>query len=132
MIELEPGAIVRVASSLLPPVQVAPPPSGSVTVVPVAGPEGPPGGEADLGPLTARVDAVETEVDAHHIRLDTLEASDDEQDDRLLALEAASGDPGAVQELVDDAIETHVQAPTPHPAYDDLPSFTLLFENGLV
>lgn len=26
----------------------------------------------------------------------------------------------------------HVQASEPHPAYDDIPSLTLLFENGLV
>jgi hypothetical protein len=30
------------------------------------------------------------------------------------------------------ALATHVIAPTPHPAYDDQPSFTLLFQNGLV
>lgn len=41
-------------------------------------------------------------------------------------------DPGAVQGLIDDSIAAHVQADLPHPAYDDLPSLTILFENGLV
>lgn len=90
-----------------------------------------PGG-SDLGPITARVDAVETEVEAHHVRLDTLEASDDEQDDRLTALEVGAGDPGAVQGLIDTSLGAHVADTTPHPAYDDLPSLTLLFENGLI
>lgn len=31
-----------------------------------------------------------------------------------------------------DALDTHVNASEPHPAYDDLPSLTLLFENQLV
>jgi hypothetical protein len=30
------------------------------------------------------------------------------------------------------AIQTHVDSSTPHPAYDDMPSLSLLFENGLV
>ena len=30
------------------------------------------------------------------------------------------------------AIATHVADPEPHPAYDDIPSLTLLFENGIV
>lgn len=64
-------------------VRVVGPDDGVVTV-----PNGPP---TDLGPLTARVDATETELEAHHIRIDTLEDNDDEQDTRLLALEAASG-----------------------------------------
>lgn len=63
-------------------VEIVGPGDGVVTV---------PSSSADLGPITARVGAVEIELDAHHVRLDTLEASDDEQDDRLLALEAASG-----------------------------------------
>lgn len=36
------------------------------------------------------------------------------------------GPPGSVAEIDD-----HIAAAEPHPAYDDLPSFTLLFENGL-
>lgn len=31
-----------------------------------------------------------------------------------------------------DADAAHVIDPAPHPAYDDLPSFALLFENGLI
>ena len=48
------------------------------------------------------------------------------------------GDPGsnqdmeAIQDLIDTTVTGHVQAPEPHPAYDDLPSLTLLFENGLI
>jgi hypothetical protein len=30
------------------------------------------------------------------------------------------------------AIASHVADPTPHPVYDDIPSLTLLFENGIV
>ncbi|MER7433121.1 hypothetical protein ABT341_00175 [Pseudonocardia alni] len=33
---------------------------------------------------------------------------------------------------VASAIGEHVSADTPHPVYDDLPSLTLLFENGLI
>jgi hypothetical protein len=29
-------------------------------------------------------------------------------------------------------LQTHVNGSTPHPAYDDIQSLTLLFENGLV
>lgn len=31
-----------------------------------------------------------------------------------------------------DALDSHINAAEPHPAYDDLPSLTLLFENKLV
>lgn len=34
--------------------------------------------------------------------------------------------------IVDDKIDAHVGAAEPHPEYDDLPSFQLLFENGLI
>jgi hypothetical protein len=30
------------------------------------------------------------------------------------------------------SLEAHVDSETPHPAYDDMPSLTLIFENGLV
>lgn len=30
------------------------------------------------------------------------------------------------------AINAHIADPTPHPSYDDLPSLTLLFENGII
>lgn len=42
------------------------------------------------------------------------------------------GDPGDVQNLIDTALGGHVQDDEPHPAYDDLPSLRLLFENGLI
>lgn len=90
------------------------------------------GGNADLGPLTARVDAAETELGAHDIRLDTLEQSDQEQNDRILAIEATSGDPDAVGNIVNAALSVHVQAAEPHPAYDDMPDLALIFESGLV
>jgi len=33
---------------------------------------------------------------------------------------------------VDQAISVHVSDSTPHPAYDDMPSLRLLYENGLI
>lgn len=43
------------------------------------------------------------------------------------------GDPTDIQGLIDSAIEAHVEAPTPHKAYDvDMPSLSIIFENGLV
>lgn len=41
-------------------------------------------------------------------------------------------DPVTVQVMINDSVAEHVQAAQPHPYYDDLPSLTLLFENGLV
>lgn len=37
----------------------------------------------------------------------------------------------ATQDDVTAAVQDHVNAPEPHPAYDDIPSLTLLFENGI-
>jgi hypothetical protein len=46
---------------------------------------------------------------------------------------ATGGDLGAVQELIDTSIAGHVQAAEPHPAYDtDAPTFSLIFQNGLI
>lgn len=45
------------------------------------------------------------------------------------------GDPGERGEKGDSdlaAINNHIADTTPHPAYDDLPSLTLQFENGLI
>jgi hypothetical protein len=48
------------------------------------------------------------------------------------------GDPGdlddltVVEDMIDTAVTTHVQAPEPHPAYDDLQDLRLIFENGLI
>lgn len=35
-------------------------------------------------------------------------------------------------EALADQLALHIVDSTPHPAYDDIPSLTLLFENGLV
>ena len=37
-----------------------------------------------------------------------------------------------VETMIEGAVQVHVVTPEPHPAYDDLPSLRLLFENGLV
>jgi len=42
------------------------------------------------------------------------------------------GPPGANGASADGAVALHIADTTPHPAYDDLPSMVLLFENGLV
>lgn len=40
---------------------------------------------------------------------------------------------GIVRPVTRDAVlAPHIAAPEPHPAYDDLPSLRLLFENGLI
>jgi len=44
----------------------------------------------------------------------------------------AGDDSVAVHELIDTALNTHVNAPQPHPAYDDMLDLTLIFENGLI
>lgn len=38
---------------------------------------------------------------------------------------------GATTQYVDGAVADHVESETPHPVYDNIPSLTLLFENGL-
>lgn len=55
-----------------------------------------------------------------------------EHDDDIAELQLAAGDPDAVQELIDTAVDIHVADATPHPAYDDMPSLSIIFENGLV
>lgn len=42
------------------------------------------------------------------------------------------GPPGPPGMDTAGAIEEHVNAPEPHPAYDDIPDLALIFENGLV
>ena len=37
-----------------------------------------------------------------------------------------------VAAIVEPIMTAHINAPEPHPAYDDMPSLTLLFENGLI
>lgn len=54
---------------------------------------------------------------------------------RVAALEEAAGGglgPDAAQDLIDTAVAAHAQSSEPHPAYDNLPSLSLIFENGLV
>jgi hypothetical protein len=56
----------------------------------------------------------------------------------VLGPKGDKGDPGAVddmaavQGMIDGSIATHVQAAEPHPAYDEMPSLRLVFENGLI
>lgn len=61
--------------------------------------------------------------------------------DDLLDVDAPVGAPGLLERqddgrvhpvTRDEVLAPHIVAPEPHPAYDDLPSFRLLFENGLV
>lgn len=44
----------------------------------------------------------------------------------------SAGDDEHIQELIDTSVSAHVNDATPHPFYDDVPSLSLLFENGLV
>lgn len=30
------------------------------------------------------------------------------------------------------ALQNHINSPTPHPVYDDMPSLTLIYQNGLI
>lgn len=42
------------------------------------------------------------------------------------------GAPGLdAQTSVENIMDTHVDSPTPHPAYDDITDLTILLENGL-
>lgn len=42
------------------------------------------------------------------------------------------GPPGDDAETsIGTVMEAHVNSPTPHPAYDDMPDLTILLENGL-
>lgn len=86
-----PGRVVF-RSPTTPRLQMGPPVSLVLTVVPVLGPPGPPGAEGPPGGIGT----------------------------------------GEAQTLIDDSVTAHVLTPEPHPAYDDLPSLLLLFENGLV
>lgn len=46
---------------------------------------------------------------------------------------ALSGGEGSVSYTrLAEAIDTHVTEPTPHPAYDNIPSLKLIFQNGLI
>ena len=40
--------------------------------------------------------------------------------------------PADIQAMIDTSVNAHVADLTPHPAYDDIQSLQLVFENGLV
>jgi len=46
--------------------------------------------------------------------------------------DASGFGPDDAQMLIDDSIGEHVVADEPHPAYDDMASMVILFENGLL
>jgi hypothetical protein len=51
----------------------------------------------------------------------------------VLLVQGPKGDPGEPGTAdFEKALGDHVQAPEPHPAYDDMLDMTLIFENGLV
>lgn len=54
-----------------------------------------------------------------------------EVEDTIAGIEAGTIDPEVVEAAVEEVLETHVDSPTPHPVYDEIPSLTLIFENGL-
>jgi hypothetical protein len=45
---------------------------------------------------------------------------------------APTSNGGSDTPVSDDALAAHIADETPHPAYDDIPSVVVLFENGLV
>jgi hypothetical protein len=47
-------------------------------------------------------------------------------------LTIARGERGPAGIDGNQAVLDHIADPEPHPSYDDLPSLTLLFENGLI
>lgn len=61
--------------------------------------------------------------------IDQINLNSDDIEDLKLAV----GDPEAVQALIDEAMDEHVNAETPHPVYDNsFHRFDLIFLNGLV
>jgi hypothetical protein len=116
-LSLEPGTTVEVEQPEIPSI-VLPPPVSTGTAVSVAVPEVP-----------------------------LIEASPPLPSDTAVAVVPVPGPAGQGAELTPEALEEvvvrttvatgtalteHIGDPTPHPAYDDLPSLRLLFENGLV
>lgn len=48
-------------------------------------------------------------------------------------VQGLQGPPGQDAETqIDDVMYGHVNDPTPHPAYDDMPDLTVILENGLI
>lgn len=52
--------------------------------------------------------------------------------DILEAIRIAVANAGPASGSNDDALFVHINSPTPHPAYDDGPSFLLLYKNAKV
>jgi len=50
----------------------------------------------------------------------------------LEAVQAGSVDPDLLDEAVEARLAAHVDSPTPHPAYDEIPSLSLIFRNRLL
>ena len=50
----------------------------------------------------------------------------------ITVIGTAGGTGGVTLQQLSDAVVAHSIDPEPHPVYDDAPSFTLQFENGLV
>lgn len=46
-------------------------------------------------------------------------------------LSVPGGDLEAVQDMIDESVDLHVNDTAPHPVYDNIPSLVILFENGL-
>jgi hypothetical protein len=40
--------------------------------------------------------------------------------------------PAEVLTEIQGVVQQHIDSPTPHPAYDDMPLLTIIFENGIV
>jgi len=59
---------------------------------------------------------------------------------QLVPVSGPTGPPGApgdlssaeLQGIIDATLMVHVDEPEPHPAYDDMPTLRLIFENGLI
>lgn len=52
--------------------------------------------------------------------------------DGTVTVPSSGIDQAVIQDMVDDALAAHTTDTTPHSSYDDLPSLSLLFENGLI
>lgn len=62
----------------------------------------------------------------------TVQASPAQVVEVAAGIPAGQVDPALIQAVVAAALVDHIEAPEPHAAYDiDMPSLTLLFENGL-
>lgn len=51
---------------------------------------------------------------------------------QVQVLGGVPGPKGDSGESSAELMSLHILDPTPHPTYDDLPSFTLIYENGLI